>query len=754
MNKISAALTALLVAGSTIMPEATVFGRSIVQGIESTQPISFSLSDQTDYSLEITGDEWPDQLSWKKRGNQYQFELQADSGENKSRIRADAPQFFLPRKYFLEDVTGDDAADLVITLTDTSSGGSLVYWVIEGGKKPKLLTQSEAYLQGTVEVAPGRLAVSYSVYEEGDSNALPSKRITEEWGGSPWKLLGQSTSRIAKQREEIEVKANKNPPYHEIEKMIEEVAAEYSIPAVLLKAVAWQESGWRQFDSAGNPLISFDGGIGIMQLTNQTRFDQEKLKKDIRYNLRAGAQVLLEKRGYTKSGLLPSIGKMDQSEMESWYFALWAYNGWSVYNNPHNIPNKFRKYATYQDSVLALARNSFAQPITRIPKSLIPKEGVPNGNIDYDTPLPIHQAGEDLARRQIKVGDTVEVMRSIDSLNVRQSPGLSGKVLDTLAAGERATVLKGATESDGFLWYQVKSKDGTGYVAGHYLNAVRDTSISLAELLDTDPSLLSASKMAEDGRRVYLEGENLTVDWSKGYTDGGIALALMSSPLRNLWVEWTEGKRKQKQPDSTDDGFLKGVSVAWDEANVPQLRSVQVFLEQEELAEDAVKQLKVIKENGDTVDCLIKESKSIPGYFSVSPLSVWEKKTTYTISYLNLPIAQFTTMDKDPVKLDGFETYPQLDTDVSLNKKFDIKFTKKMDPKTVVTKNIWLEDDGGNQVNVKLSTSSDNRHIYLQSSSTLKPDAYYFCKITKGLRTSSGVPLKENMVYIFHTEFP
>ncbi|HKC76469.1 MAG TPA: NBR1-Ig-like domain-containing protein, partial [Chloroflexota bacterium] len=46
-----------------------------------------------------------------------------------------------------------------------------------------------------------------------------------------------------------------------------------SAPAVLLKAVAWEESTWRQFQATDVPLASPAGGYGVMQLTDGTRFN-------------------------------------------------------------------------------------------------------------------------------------------------------------------------------------------------------------------------------------------------------------------------------------------------------------------------------------------------------------------------------------------------------------------------------------------------------------------------------------------------
>lgn len=64
-----------------------------------------------------------------------------------------------------------------------------------------------------------------------------------------------------------------------------------NIPPEVVKAVAAKESSWRQFEN-GQPLVSSDGGIGIMQITNQQGYDEESLKNDIYYNIQAGIDVL------------------------------------------------------------------------------------------------------------------------------------------------------------------------------------------------------------------------------------------------------------------------------------------------------------------------------------------------------------------------------------------------------------------------------------------------------------------------------
>jgi len=77
---------------------------------------------------------------------------------------------------------------------------------------------------------------------------------------------------------------------------LREMALKYNIPSVILMGIAYTESGWKQFDANGNPVIhynlsgSFD--IGIMQINSVGRSDIDKLKSDIFYNIEIGAKIL------------------------------------------------------------------------------------------------------------------------------------------------------------------------------------------------------------------------------------------------------------------------------------------------------------------------------------------------------------------------------------------------------------------------------------------------------------------------------
>ncbi len=86
-------------------------------------------------------------------------------------------------------------------------------------------------------------------------------------------------------------------------------------PIDYIKAVAWVESGWKQFDRRGRPMVSYvrtnpadyphDGGDwGIMQINlgrgglNRNNWNVDRVKQDPLYNIKAGLSVLDSKKKY------------------------------------------------------------------------------------------------------------------------------------------------------------------------------------------------------------------------------------------------------------------------------------------------------------------------------------------------------------------------------------------------------------------------------------------------------------------------
>ena len=118
-------------------------------------------------------------------------------------------------------------------------------------------------------------------------------------------------------------------------------------PCELLKAIAMQESSWKQFcvpdtpadqvGGASRTIIAFDCGYGIGQVTsgmkigNSPSFDRARVASDPTYNLATGTQILADKWRSTRC-----VGDNQPGVIEDWYTATWAYNGQSYSNNPSN----------------------------------------------------------------------------------------------------------------------------------------------------------------------------------------------------------------------------------------------------------------------------------------------------------------------------------------------------------------------------------------------------------------------------------
>jgi hypothetical protein len=114
-----------------------------------------------------------------------------------------------------------------------------------------------------------------------------------------------------------------------IEARLREAAVARGIPPEVLYAIAYAESRWQQFDTDGEPLVSPTNDVGIMQVHATGRGDIDRLKTDIDYNIAVGADILLGKRA-----MVPTIGDGAKDCYENWFYAVWAYNGWTA-NNPY-----------------------------------------------------------------------------------------------------------------------------------------------------------------------------------------------------------------------------------------------------------------------------------------------------------------------------------------------------------------------------------------------------------------------------------
>jgi len=205
------------------------------------------------------------------------------------------------------------------------------------------------------------------------------------------------------------------------------VKGEPYVPCIILKAVGHTESGgWKQYranyNEYGDTVISFDYGYGIMQITSgmstcdaDLPFERSLVAGSSEYNIATGALFLVN-----KWNIAPYVGFNDPRIAEDWYYAVWAYNGWSMPNNPNyecpiddlecgtgaNNPlrppftgTQPRKWYPYQELVWGYAANPptmngakawTAVPLTLPDKELFPEDKLPDGNSQLAQPTPYH----------------------------------------------------------------------------------------------------------------------------------------------------------------------------------------------------------------------------------------------------------------------------------------------------------------------------------------------------------------------------
>ena len=380
---------------------------------------------------------------------------------------------------FSTDLTGDGKEEMVVASKERGSSSSISYKVysIEEGMADLIFERSGLY-RGKLDVVDGNLVEMTPVYEDGDYNAGPSLTrrdvyIYEEGGFALEESL---------EYRQVTVQSSEgysNPTRSEIEGIIEDVGNEKGIPPVILKAIAYTESGLRQFDG-GRPLVSFDGvSYGIMQVTPgvHTSYDLYRLKYDIRYNIEAGASILLSKWDYAFKTYpaIPTIGDGDPGILENWYFAIWAYNGWSQSNNPNMIPYEHATWTqriSYQDKVLGYAYSQFGQAITHVYENELPESGLPDKYTGFSTPRPYHDV--DFERR---LNGDVIVCTATSGLVLRND---SWDKIGNVPNGSAMVVVKGPQLHNGYLRYNVQvigNGVGAGWVAMNWTKAAKSADV-------------------------------------------------------------------------------------------------------------------------------------------------------------------------------------------------------------------------------------------------------------------------------------
>ena len=335
----------------------------------------------------------------------------------------------------------------------------------------------------------------------------------------------------------------------EKKKLLLETAIKYGIPPEILKAIAFIETNMKQFDAGGNPIITDDGGIGMMQVTltdeemSAKGIDRNKLETNTQYNIEIGAQILKEKWGMVNNGRIPKINDHDPTVVENWYFAVMAYNGLSKRNDPNvNLEN-----TAYQERVFSAIRDYSQLDIKEIPDFEV-EYSDPNAPEIMYFPTKEYK-WPDLntkSTQMLKVGDLVYSYNTdLSYSNVRDNVDgiVKGKVSHympfEIVAGPYDPT---ANESNHYVMYKVRGNNIEGYISS---SVIKPGDIKLFR---------DITRAEVDSAVTYLGLRNVI----NGYEDGTFkpnqnllrrhAAALIVNELGLTLPEGYEVKPKDMQP--------------------------------------------------------------------------------------------------------------------------------------------------------------------------------------------------------------
>ncbi|AXN37941.1 immunoglobulin-like domain-containing protein [Peribacillus butanolivorans] len=293
-----------------------------------------------------------------------------------------------------------------------------------------------------------------------------------------------------------EIQPNVNPSYPQINCLLTNAALKAEIPPEVVKAVATQENGdWRQFNDAGKPIKSDDGGIGLMQLTNKRGYDQKKLENDIVYNIEAGVEVLSSM--YSRKDL-PKIKGAERKVIENWYFPVMAYNGTKPVNSPlYQETGKVNTNA-YQEEVFAEIEKQSYLNDTKLAKYPFrasdfqydreSTENITFKMLEYTLADQTHDSAY-----WFKAGD--KVVTTLDVRIRKEANTSSGS--NTVPNGTNLVIsgnfVYDSSKINKFVWYPVQTEDQKvkGYVSSAYI--AKKQSSPVVPIKDTVKPVISGA---------------------------------------------------------------------------------------------------------------------------------------------------------------------------------------------------------------------------------------------------------------------
>ena len=299
-----------------------------------------------------------------------------------------------------------------------------------------------------------------------------------------------------------------NPDSSTMNCLLTETALIYDVPPEIVKAIAEGESGnWRHFDMNGEAIVTADNGIGVMQITNQAGYNQDRLKSDIVYNIQAGVETL-DKMFKRKD--LPSINGGERDVLEHWYFAIMAYNGTKPVNSPIVQATGERNANAYQERILRIIEKLELIDLTELPFSREhfqydsnSRENIKFSALNYDFDLSLTKSKHFFETNQ-------KVSATTNNVKIRTRPSIDSPTLDTLHKDEIVTITgpfeyeEVSTKKNQFVWYPVKRSDGTkGYVASSYLNYSASTPTPTPPVTPPTTGNVDVSKFADYNANQY-----------------------------------------------------------------------------------------------------------------------------------------------------------------------------------------------------------------------------------------------------------
>lgn len=429
---------------------------------------------------------------------------------------------------FIKDKKINDTKVLIQSKTKDTSG-TLSYSIYKMDvSEIKEVVHKEDIYKGIINILDnGEIIEETPIYGENDPNAVPSYTVKSHFTFQDDKLVLVKTEKIkyttTSDSNLMTSVYYKNPSYAEIEKMLETVAYEKGIPSEIFKAIAWQETkgtdsdnntvNWRQFVN-GDVLIGYDHvGIGIMQVSDYVRTNPSstdtayinRLKYDIAFNIRQGAEILLKKWALQNSSITwktPKVGDGSPNYLEHWYYAIWAYNGFAEKNNPASNHS-----TAYQTIVIGHANNVFQKPMIDLylynssffTAGVLPRDNVAEINDKH--------AGDFKIKDKNYKYITTKILPIIDGNNIK---------IGSYNQNEVVTIKGDPVTKGSYVNYYVEGNGKSGYVAGNWLKLVGDINcdgqVDIYDFVKQSKNINGQGTILNDANRLSIESSDVNMD--------------------------------------------------------------------------------------------------------------------------------------------------------------------------------------------------------------------------------------------------